>query len=141
MQDIVQNPHFWSALAIASILLFAFTSDKAAADLGFTVTDTTQAPVKSRSSLVVPFKFALVLSTSLALVYLLKSVHFYFTLAVLIGFFAYFWALTYKRRIRRLKDAGLPTDQVILLCSLVTLFCAFAVVAIALFAWANRVAP
>jgi Flp pilus assembly protein TadB len=141
MVDITQNPYFWSVLAIASLLLFAFKIDKAAIGLGFTVIDATQAQDKRQFSPLNIVKFALALAFALALVYFLKAVHFYFTLAALIAFFIYFWTLTYKRRIKRLKDAGLPSPQVVILCSLTTLFSLCALIATAMFSWASRGAP
>jgi hypothetical protein len=139
--DISQHPHFWLMLAIGSLLLFAFKSDKAAAGLGFTVIDATQAKDKEQFSELDIVKFAIALALALALVYLLRAVHFYFTLAILASFFIYSWVLTYRRRIRRLKAAGLPLPQMVLLCTLLSLFSLCALIAFALFAWASRGAP
>ena len=139
--DVAQNPHFWSVLAVVNLLLFAFKADKAASELGFTVTNTTETQTNQQFSPRNLGKFALVLTATIALVFLLKKSHFYFTLAVLVAFFIHFWVLAYKKRIKRLKHAGLPFLQVIFLCSLFTLFSVFALIAISLFSWASRSAP
>jgi hypothetical protein len=138
---ITQNPQFWSVLAVASLLLFGFKADKAAAGLGFTVIDATEEQDPQQFTPRNIIKFALVLAFVLGLVFLLKNAHFYFTLAVLAAFFIHFWALAYKSKIKRLKDAGLPFPQVILLCSLLTIFSVCALFAMAMFSWASRGAP
>ena len=137
----IQNPHLWSVLAVANLLLFAFKSEKYASQLGFTVTDTTETQNNQQFSPRNLVKLAIVLTATLAAVSLLKNSHFYFTLAALMAFFIHFWVLTYKNRIKRLKDAGLPFLQVVFLCSIFTLFSLFALIAISVFSWATRGAP
>ena len=131
----------WLAISFAALLAFAFGADYSAKRLGMTIIDSTKDAGQKTFSPVDMIKLILVISLTLALLYLLKRLDFWVTAALIFALCAYIWLTGYRSKIEVLMRAGLPTFQSIVLTSLFTVAASSLFVGLTISAWNKYGAP